>query len=37
MDKDPDTRVEPIFVLGDKLPVRVNLHRRVSIEEVDRF
>lgn len=25
MDKDPDTRVEPIFVLGDKLPVRVRI------------
>ena len=23
IDKDPDTRVEPIFVLGDKLPKRV--------------
>ena len=24
IDKDPDTRVEPIFVLGDKIPIRVN-------------
>jgi len=23
IDKDPDTRVEPVFVLGDKIPIRV--------------
>jgi fatty acid desaturase len=23
IDKDPDTRIEPIFVLGDKIPIRV--------------
>ena len=23
IDKDPDTRIEPVFVLGDKIPIRV--------------
>ncbi len=23
IDKDPDTRVEPLFVVGDKIPIRV--------------
>ncbi|CAF1305341.1 unnamed protein product [Adineta ricciae] len=26
IDKDPDTRVEPIFVLGDKIPIRAAHH-----------
>jgi fatty acid desaturase len=25
IDKDPDTRIEPIFVLGDQIPIRVNI------------
>ena len=28
MDKDPDTRVEPIFVLGNQIPVRVEIFHR---------
>ncbi|CAF3428348.1 unnamed protein product [Rotaria sp. Silwood1] len=29
IDKDPDTRVEPIFVLGDKIPIRA-AHRNAK-------
>lgn len=29
IDKDPDTRIEPVFVLGDKIPIRA-AHRDVK-------
>ena len=25
IDKDPDTRIEPLFLLGDTIPIRVYL------------
>lgn len=25
VDKDPDTRIEPLFLLGDTIPVRVGV------------
>ena len=38
MDKDPDTRVEPIFVLGAQLPVRVRFSvKRKTTEGEDCF
>jgi len=26
IDKDPDTRIEPLFLLGDTIPIRVDSH-----------
>lgn len=26
IDKDPDTRIEPLFLLGDTIPIRVGLY-----------
>ena len=25
IDKDPDTRIEPLFLLGDTIPIRVSI------------
>jgi fatty acid desaturase len=33
IDKDPDTRIEPVFVLGNQIPIRVEIFLLIFIDQ----